>query len=83
MPKFKNNPNPIMKKQAFGEGKSPFSMKYKNSAFPFKSPIKKSYKITDMEELQRTSDYSEEELIKLSKKLGTHTTADDAIEEEI
>ena len=40
MPKFKKNPNPIMKKQAYGTAKSPFAMKYKSSAFPFKSPLK-------------------------------------------
>ena len=34
MPKFKKNPSP-MKKQAYGIAKSPFAMKYKNSAFPF------------------------------------------------
>ena len=39
MPKFKKNPNPIMKKQTYGKGKSPFTMKYKNSAFPFRSDI--------------------------------------------
>ena len=34
MPKFKKNPNPIMKK-------GPYKMKYKHSAFPFKkSPMK-------------------------------------------
>ena len=27
MPKFKKNPNPIMKKQGYGEAKSPFMMK--------------------------------------------------------
>ena len=36
MPKFKKNPNPIMKK-------GPYKMKYKHSAFPFKeSPTKQT-----------------------------------------
>ena len=39
MPKFKKNPNPIMKKQAFGEAKSPFKMKMKSYG-KGKSPIK-------------------------------------------
>ena len=33
--------SPVYKKQAYGKGVSPFTMKYKRSAFPFKeSPIK-------------------------------------------
>ena len=31
MPKFKKNPNPIMKKQAYGKAKSPFTMKSGNT----------------------------------------------------
>ena len=44
MPKFKKNPNPIMKKQAYGKGKSPFTMKspLKHPAVPqHKNPHKK------------------------------------------
>ena len=39
MPKFKKNPNPIMKKQAFGEAQSPFKMKMKSYG-KGKNPIK-------------------------------------------
>jgi hypothetical protein len=46
MPKFKKNPNPIMKKQGYGEGKSPFTMRSGNTT-PFKqmgsSPLKQHY----------------------------------------
>ena len=46
MPKFKKNPNPIMKKQGYGEGVSPFTMRSGNTT-PFKqmgsSPLKGDY----------------------------------------
>ena len=45
MPKFKKNPNPIMKKQGYGEGVSPFTMRSGNTT-PFKkmgsSPVKQN-----------------------------------------
>ena len=40
MPKFKKNPNPIMKKQAYGEAKSPFILRSGNVSSAFKNIYK-------------------------------------------
>ena len=41
MPKFKKNLNPIMKKQAYGIAKSPFTMKV--YSYPGVSPVKQDF----------------------------------------
>ena len=40
MPKFKKNPTPIMKKQAYGEPKSPFTLRSGNGSSAFKNIYK-------------------------------------------